>query len=227
MLLRKNLVTGSRLPALLGIYGKQKFELYWRVVLEGKEEKELLQGNFLNFKRGQMYEKEALDFFCKSSSCYAKQCGFFINPDDPSYGASPDGLVAPGLLIEIKTRAVNSAGPLECLHKNKCANCFIQCQLEMICTNSQFCILMSYHPESKSANYFMIKRDNLLWSVIKDVTDSILKKEPIIHWTHKENALFEKLEGNVFLRIPDFDSLKPLRTYINQQLSSVKRVTFV
>ena len=132
--------------------------------------------------------------------------------------------MAPGILIEIKTRAARSDGPLESLQKFACY--FIQCQLQMICSDSEFCILMSYHPESKTANYFLIQRDNLLWSVIKTLTDSILSQKPIVQWDYREHKLLEKIETNTFLRIPDFKAIKPLRTYINQQLHTVKRVIF-
>ena len=33
--LRKNKITSSRLPSLLGIYGKSKFNIYWQIVLQG------------------------------------------------------------------------------------------------------------------------------------------------------------------------------------------------
>ena len=49
---------------------------------------------------------------------HATPCGFFNHPDDSSYGASPDGLVAPGILLEIKTRAANSDRPLLNIAKN-------------------------------------------------------------------------------------------------------------
>ena len=48
----------------------------------------------------------------------ATSCGFLNHPDDSSYGASPDGLVAPYILLEIKTRAANSDGPLLNIAKN-------------------------------------------------------------------------------------------------------------
>ena len=66
----------------------------------------------------------------------------------------------------------------------------------MVCTDYSYCIIMSYHPESKAANYFLIQRNNLLWSVIKIIVDS-LHSEPILEWKHKENKSFSDLEKNI------------------------------
>ena len=159
---RRNKITSSRLPALLGIYGRSKFSIYWQIVLQGLEENELLSNHFHNFRRG--CEREALSYSCDKSMSRAT-CGFFNHPDDSSYGASPGGLVAPGILLEIKTRAANSDGPLLNIATNP--GYYIQAQIQMICTDYSYCIIMSYHPESKAANYFLIQKNNLLWSVIK------------------------------------------------------------
>ena len=141
---RKNKITSSRLPALLGIYGKSKFNIYWQIVLQRLEENDLLSNHFLNFRRGREFKGEALSYFCDKSMSRATSCGFFNHPDDSSYGASPDGLVAPGILLEIKIRAVNSDGPLN-IAKNP--GYYIQAQIQMACTDYSYCIIMSYHPE--------------------------------------------------------------------------------
>ena len=41
--LRKFKITGSRLPALLGLYGQEKFTKYWKVVKQGLEEEMFLK----------------------------------------------------------------------------------------------------------------------------------------------------------------------------------------
>ena len=220
--LRQHKVTGSRLPALIGIHGKNKFETYWKIVLEGLQENEVLNNNFHNFVRGHTFENEALAHFCKISGSKAVSCGFFNHPSDRNYGASPDGLVAPGILLEIKTRAANSEGPLISIP----GSYFIQSLLQMICTNSDFCILMSYHPESTSANYFLIQRHNLVWSVIKTIIDSIINQQPILEWPHKEHREFITLEKNTIGRIPNFESLKPLRVFVNKLARSLPRIKF-
>ena len=48
----------------------------------------------------------------------------------------------------------------------------------MVFTDYSYRIILSYHPELKTANYFLIQRNTLLWSVMKIIDDSILKGEP-------------------------------------------------
>ena len=59
----------------------------------------------------------------KESKAIIERCGFFTHPSDNQYGASPDALGPAGILLEIKTRAINSYGPLISL--NKCPHYFI------------------------------------------------------------------------------------------------------
>ena len=57
--LRKFKITGSRMPALLGFYGKSKFSLYWRVVKEGLDENDISANKIVNFQRGHAYILES------------------------------------------------------------------------------------------------------------------------------------------------------------------------
>ena len=125
--LRKNKITASRLPTLIGLNGKKSFDIYWRIVNEGLQERDVMNTEFNNFKRGHIYESEALKFFGLASSSHPIPCGFFHHPSDNLYGASPDGIVGPGILVEIKTRASNSLAPLESITKQH----YVQCQLQI------------------------------------------------------------------------------------------------
>ena len=102
----------------------------------------------------------------------------------------------------------------------------MQVQVQMACANSKYCIFMSFHPETKSANYFLIKRHSLLWSVIKLITDSILNKKPITEWTFHENEVLSTLEKHNFSRIPSFNSIRPLRTYIKVESTKANQLQF-
>ena len=58
------------------------------------EETDVLKTNFENFKRGHKFEKEAISVFCHLSNSKTETCGFFEDPSDSNYGASPDALAA-------------------------------------------------------------------------------------------------------------------------------------
>jgi len=54
-----------------------------------------LKTNFDNFKRGHNFEKEAISvFYDLSGNSKTETCGFFKDPSDSNYGASPDALAA-------------------------------------------------------------------------------------------------------------------------------------
>ena len=74
--------------------------------------------------------------------------------------------------------------PLESLEKFK--HYFVQCQLQMICTGAEFCILQSYHPESKTSKFFIIKYNNTLMTIIQEIVDCIFDENHILDWDHTE-----------------------------------------
>ena len=57
-------------------------------------------------------------------------CGFFKHPQDPRYGASPDG-IGEAFAVEVKTRAENSDMPLEKISGTH----LVQTNFQMACTN--------------------------------------------------------------------------------------------
>ena len=71
------------------------------------------------------------------------------------YDSSPYALGPLGILLEVKTRAARSLSPLQSL--DTVPQYFVQCQLQMLCTDAEFCILQSYHPESKTSIFFIVK----------------------------------------------------------------------
>ena len=71
------------------------------------------------------------------------------------YGSSPDALGPLGILLEVKTRAEGSSSLLQSL--DTVPQYFVQCQLQMLCTDAEFCILQSYHPQPKTSNFFIVK----------------------------------------------------------------------
>ena len=124
----------------------------------------------------------------------------------------------------MKTRAAGSAGPFEDLRKN--LSYFIQTQLQIVCAGTKYCIIMSHHPESTRANYFLVTRHNLLRDVIEIVVNSIHLNTLIREWLHWENVPLQNIEKNILGVLPGFGSVKPLRTYINKIAKCFKQVKF-
>ena len=137
--------------------------------------------------------------------------GSFEDPSDSKYGASPDALVASSLILKVKTRPAKTEGLLTSL--KQLPSCYILPQLEMMCTGASYYILESYHLETQQASFFLVKRDDVLISVMKDITNSILKEKPLLEWSHSENNYYKRLGENVARHtlVPDFAGIKPLR----------------
>ena len=85
------------------------------MVKRGLKESDVINTNFENFKRGYKFEKEAISVFCKLSNSETQTCGFFEDPSDSMYGASPDPLAASSIISEVKTRPAKTEGPLTSL----------------------------------------------------------------------------------------------------------------
>ena len=223
--IRRYKITGSRLAVLLGLHGKDKFVKYWDLVKNGLQESDVVNTNLLNFKRGHMYEQEAINYFEKLSNSSTERCGFFVFTGDDRYGSSPDAIAVANILLEIKTRAKGCDGPLDNLVK--CPSYFVQVQLQMMCTDSNYTIVESYSPEKKIANFFLVKKHNVPLDVMKCVTDSILTNIPIPNWPHTEHKKLKMLGELILGRIPNFETLSSLRSLIKDHCKTLPKVQFI
>lgn len=203
---------------------KKKFINYWDIVKNGKNEKDI--SKIHNIIRGHTYEKEAITYFEKISKASLNECGFYIHPSNILFGSSPDAIGPVGIIVEIKTRAENSQGPIESL--SKFPHYYVQCLLQMACTDSHTCILLSYHPETQSGNFFAIKKDEVLINLIIDICESIIQNKPL-ECNYFGNADIEKLcsELNECSTIFNFIDLKPLRLYIKKLVKNIPLVEFL
>ena len=145
-----------------------------------------------------------------------KECGFFMRND---IGASPDG-VGDDFLLEIKTRGFGLNEPLAAISKSH----YVQANVQMYCTNNQKTVLMSYHPETKSARYFIINYDNSFMSILLDIIQSIKTKIPLNSRWESSSPAFDHLHRLCFGQIPDFSTLKPLRSWIGKAIKNTKQI---
>ena len=148
----------------------QKFSDSWSTLITGKDDEGKISG-ISNIKRGRQFEKKAISYFQRISKSSAEPCGFFIHPSNKLFGASPDAIGPAGFILEVKTRAENKKEPIQSM--DAFPHYFLQCQLQMDCTNSKFCVLLSYHPESDTGKFFLIIRNNLLLDILKEICEII------------------------------------------------------
>lgn len=92
---------------------------------------------------------------------------YLIHPSNSKFGSSPDAIGPAGPIIEIKKRASSLVDLLQSLEKFLIY--FAQTQLQMKSTDTSFCILLFYHPETKSGYFFLIQKGNVLVDVITNV----------------------------------------------------------
>jgi len=107
---------------------------YWKVVKQGLKESDVINTNFENFKRGHKFGKEAISVFCNLSNSETQTCGFFEDPSDSNYGASPDAMAASSLILVVKTGPAKTKRPLKSL--KQLPSYYIQPQLDMVCTGA-------------------------------------------------------------------------------------------
>ena len=63
----------------------------------------------------------------------------------------------------------------------------------MACTGFSYVKFESFHPETETANFFLVRKDELLLSVLTEITDNILKQTEIDRWDHLEHRAFQQL----------------------------------
>lgn len=174
---------------------------------------------FASFTRGQQFENEAVKAFLTKTKLPVSACGFFTHPIENRYGGSPDG-VGPGFLLEVKTRVARSDGPLIAIT----ANHLLQTNFQMSMTGANIVLLQSYHPEQKTFNAFLIEKNSLLLTVTQTIIDHMITESIITEWPHEEHKLLKKLGELNIGQVPNFESMKPLRSWLKEEAKRVMKV---
>ena len=130
-----------------------------------------------------------------------------------------------GILYEVKTRAEGSLSSLQSL--DTVPPYFGQCQLQMLCTDAEFCILQSYHPETKTSNFFTVKLNNTLTTIIKQLIDCILNNNHVLDWAHTEVLELHGFAKEIIGKVPTFEMLRLIRNYIKKCAKLIPHTKFV
>lgn len=90
-------------------------------------------------------EPQARAVYSLVTNAVVEEVGFVPHPSLEMAGASPDGLVGPDGMVEIK--CPNTATHLECLTSGKIDGKYLkQMQFQMICAGREWCDFASYDP---------------------------------------------------------------------------------
>lgn len=124
---------------------------------------------------GKEHEPEARRLYAEKTGLDVRECGFVLV--DEWFGGSPDGLVEPEGILEIKcpnsdthikNMTCESADDLKKLNPKA----FYQIQSNLLVTGRAWAHFVSYDPRCKSVEFFLlhVKRDE---SAIKEINDSL------------------------------------------------------
>ena len=195
----------------------------WNIAKNGTAEPEMK--HIKNISRVHQFEDDAIAQFQSISKCKTERCGFFHFENDMRYGSSPDALGPLWILLEVKTKAEGSLSPLQSL--DTVPQYFVQCQLQMLCTDAEFCVLQSYHPEPKTSIFFIVKHNNTLTAIIKQLIDCILDNNHVLDQAHTDVSELHGFAKEILGKVPTFEWLRPVRTYIKKCAKLIPQIKFV
>jgi putative phage-type endonuclease len=125
-------------------------------------------------QRGTDLEPVARSAYEINTGVMVEECGFILHPDGIAFGASPDGLVEPDGLLEIK--CPNTATHIDFLRTGKPEGKYIlQMQSQMACADRQWCDFVSFDdrlPEQLQYRCVRINRDA---AVISEILTEVRK----------------------------------------------------
>lgn len=102
------------------------------------------------------------------------ECGFYICPDIPQSGASPDGLVDADGLVEIK--CPNTATHIDTLLSGTIDDGYIkQMQWQMYCTGRKWCDFVSYDNRMPEHLRLFVKRVDRDDKLIEEIKAEVVK----------------------------------------------------
>ena len=83
-------------------------------------------------------------------------------------------------------------------------------------------------PRNGNINFFFIvKRNNTLTTIIKQLIDCILDDGHVLDWPHTEVSELHGFAKEILGKVPTFELLQPVRTYIKKCAKLIPQITFV
>lgn len=145
---RKERITGSNVGAILGLSPYRKVSDVMRAMAReyhGAERE--FTGNIAT-DYGTANEQTAAVAYEMFHGGSVQECGFFVHPEHDWLGASPDGLVGDGGLLEIKCPfGQRKKNPPEFKSLAEQEHYFAQCQIEMACAGKSWMHFYQWAPK--------------------------------------------------------------------------------
>ena len=80
----------------------------------------------------------------------------------------------------------------------------------MLRASAEFCILQSYHSESKTSKFFIIKYNNTLTIIIKEIFSCMFDENDVLDWDHTEIVELQIFAKQILGKVPNFKLLRLL-----------------
>lgn len=203
---RRGRLTGSQLGAALGLSPFQKPEDVIRaMVREHHGYPSEFEGNIAT-QWGERYEEQAINAFKRETLLEVAEVGFL--PLGLRFGASPDGIVSDGAILEIKCpfglRDKPNA-PFKNILAGELPHYYAQCQIEMLAAGEQKAYFAQYVPpigDVFDGNYTPEQIDIVAFEI---------NTEWIEEWMPKAEAFYDQFLSE----ISNKQHLEPLRVEIH------------
>lgn len=160
---RKGKLTGSNIGAAIGVNPwKTPDDLIRQMVREYHGAESEFQGNIAT-EYGQLHEPLAQMNYQTLTGNFVEECGFFVHPDHPWLGASPDGLIDSDGVLEVKCPfgLRNKTDP-EFKTLAEQPHYKSQVMVELACTGRSFCHFYQWTPNGESLE--VVNYDAAWWS---------------------------------------------------------------
>lgn len=171
---RKKILTATDIAGILGISRKHPEVIIKDKITPYNKNEERIENEYMRF--GKTFEPYAIDIFKKLKKLNVHEIGLVIHPFHKILGASPDGLVENGFLLEIKCPKIRKI-----IYGHIPKEYWVQMQIQMECTDTENCYFMEcqfntiddptkfsdiYHKDLEDRSVFSGKIDNYYWELL-------------------------------------------------------------
>lgn len=163
---RRHRVTGSNVGAILGMNPNKKPSDVMREMVRAYHGAEREFTGNVATEWGQGNEQNAVTSYEMFHGGAVEECGFFVHPEHDWLGASPDGLLPDGGLIEIKCPfGQRDKNPPEFKSIIAQSHYFAQVQIEMACTGRQWTHFYQWAPHGDKLERVEFDANWLAWAI--------------------------------------------------------------